>query len=115
MNTIPATNSVEILRRVSVRRACRRMLVLLCGLAAGLTLSAAPLQACPMCKVAVETEDGVQQEPAAYMASILTMLAMPSMLFTVLGVSLYRISRHEQDIADELTNASDPDNDSTRS
>lgn len=64
-----------------------------------LTLSAtlcasAPVQACPMCKVANEdTEDpAAAARPRAYMYSILFMLAMPASIFTAFSVSLYRLS-----------------------
>ena len=63
------------------------------------------MQACPMCKIAAE-DAGNDRQPQAYMASILTMLSMPAALFTVLGVSLYRISSKEQMIADELNEKS---------
>lgn len=56
--------------------------------------STAPLQACPMCKVANEdTQDpAAEARPRAYMYSILFMLAMPASLFTAFSVSLYRLS-----------------------
>jgi len=66
-----------------------------------LSAGASTVQACPMCKIAAE-DAGNDRQPQAYMASILTMLSMPAALFTVLGVSLYRISSKEQQIADEL-------------
>lgn len=66
---------------------------------------AGTVQACPMCKIATE-DAGEDRQPQAYMASILTMLSMPAALFTVLGVSLYRISSKEQQIADELNEKS---------
>ncbi len=61
------------------------------------------VQACPMCKIAAE-DAGNDRLPQAYMASILAMLSMPTLIFTVLGVSLYRISDKEQQIADQLNN-----------
>lgn len=64
--------------------------------------------ACPMCKTATEAA-GDDRQPAAYMASILTMLSMPTVLFTVIGVALYRVSRSEQMVADELDSSSHAD------
>ncbi len=64
------------------------------------------VQACPMCKIAAE-DAGNDRQPQAYMASILTMLTMPAALFTVLGVSLYRISSKEQMIANQLNKKSE--------
>ncbi len=58
-------------------------------------------QACPMCKAATEAS-GDQRQPRAYMASILTMLGMPAVLFTVLGVSMYRIVLRESAVVEEL-------------
>lgn len=55
--------------------------------------------ACPMCKEANEAED---RRPAAYMYSILFMLAMPVTLFTGFGVSFYRLSKKQQAINEEL-------------
>ncbi len=51
--------------------------------------------ACPMCKTATETA-GTDNQPRAYMASILTMLSMPALLFTVLGIAMYRLSLQEE-------------------
>lgn len=58
-------------------------------------------QACPMCKAATEASGDLRQ-PRAYMASILTMLGMPAVLFTVLGVSMYRIALRESAVVEEL-------------
>jgi len=79
--------------------------VLLASVCLTLLPSAAAV-ACPMCKTATETA-GNDRHPGAYMASILTMLAMPSAVFTVLGVSLYRVSKREQQLAAEM-NLNDP-------
>ena len=48
--------------------------------------------ACPMCKEANEADD---RRPAAYMYSILIMLAMPVTIFTGFGVSFYRLSKKQ--------------------
>lgn len=66
-----------------------------------LAIDSATVQACPMCKTATE-DAGNARMPQAYMASILTMLSVPTIIFTVIGVSLYRISHNEQIIADRL-------------
>ncbi|HBN75735.1 MAG TPA: hypothetical protein DD473_07940 [Planctomycetaceae bacterium] len=62
-------------------------------------------EACPMCKMATE-DAGNNSQPAAYMASILTMLSMPSILFSVVGISLYRMSRREADMIAQDDNLS---------
>ncbi|MBL4886223.1 MAG: hypothetical protein JKY95_17035 [Planctomycetaceae bacterium] len=66
-----------------------------------LAIDSTTANACPMCKTATE-DAGNSRQPQAYMASIITMLTVPSALFCVLGVSLYRISSKEQIIADQL-------------
>ncbi|HCS54219.1 hypothetical protein [Rubinisphaera sp.] len=62
-------------------------------------------EACPMCKMATE-DAGNSSQPAAYMASILTMLSMPSILFSVVGISLYRMSRREAEMIAQDENLS---------
>ncbi|TWT63581.1 hypothetical protein [Rubinisphaera italica] len=62
-------------------------------------------EACPMCKMATE-DAGNSSQPAAYMASILTMLSMPSILFSIVGVSLYRMSRRETEMIAQDDNLS---------
>lgn len=52
--------------------------------------------ACPMCKIANESDD---RRPRAYMYSILFMLAMPATVFTGFGISFYRLARKAQDAA----------------
>lgn len=82
---------------------------LLTGLVSLLLLCALPqaaVEACPMCKTAVE-DSGDTDQPRAYMLSILTMLTMPAILATVLGVTLYRISRYERQIVEEMTAEND--------
>ena len=70
-------------------------LVLGCALAA----SPAPVQACPMCKTALEdTEDqdpALEARPKAYMYSILFMLSMPATLFSAFGIAFYRLSKKQ--------------------
>ena len=51
---------------------------------------AAPVSACPMCKVAAES---ASRQPRAYMFSILFMMGMPMMLTTGFGIAFYRLSR----------------------
>src|SRR5690606_23098043 len=46
--------------------------------------------ACPMCKVAAESDDRL---PRAFMLSILFMLAMPFTLAAVFGTAFYRLSK----------------------
>jgi hypothetical protein len=52
--------------------------------------TAAPLSACPMCKLATET---TSRQPRAYMYSILFMMSMPAMLTSGFGIAFYRLSR----------------------
>jgi hypothetical protein len=56
---------------------------------------ATPASACPMCKVAneSETERAENLKPKAYMYSILFMLAMPATLLTGFGIGFYRLSK----------------------
>ena len=49
--------------------------------------------ACPMCKFALETDEG---QPQAYMVSILFMMGMISTLFFSVGVLLWWVSKHEK-------------------
>jgi hypothetical protein len=51
---------------------------------------AAPVSACPMCKLAAESS---LRQPRAYMFSILFMMGMPMMLTTGFGIAFYRLSR----------------------
>jgi LytS/YehU family sensor histidine kinase len=64
---------------------------------------AAPVSACPMCKVAAEQST---RQPRAYMFSILFMMGMPMMLTTGFGIAFYRLSRQadrmRQEEADRL-------------
>ncbi len=52
--------------------------------------------ACPMCKYANEADqpnETANLRPKAFMYSILFMLAMPPTIFTVFGVSFYRMCK----------------------
>ncbi len=52
--------------------------------------------ACPMCKYANEAEqpdEVANLRPKAFMYSILFMLSMPPTIFTIFGVSFYRMSK----------------------
>lgn len=53
-------------------------------------LTAAPAQACPSCKAANATDNRL---PLAFQASILFMLAVPTVLVSGLGVMLYRMNK----------------------
>lgn len=66
---------------------------LILGLSAGLLTLTSELQACPMCKMALETDD---PQPRAYMTSILFMLGM--MGTVSIGVYFFAawVSRLEQ-------------------
>ena len=55
-----------------------------------------PVQACPLCKEANETDPNL---PRAYMYSIIFMLAMPATVLTGFGVGFYRLSRKGQALA----------------
>lgn len=55
--------------------------------------------ACPMCKVAAESDPKL---PKAFMLSILFMLAMPFTLASCFGVAFYRLSQKmPKDVADQ--------------
>jgi LytS/YehU family sensor histidine kinase len=74
---------------------------------------AAPVSACPMCKLATES---ASRQPRAYMYSILFMMSMPMMLTTGFGIAFYRLSRQanrlRQEEAEGFTgDASEPAND----
>jgi hypothetical protein len=65
---------------------------------AGVLSFAAPAQACPMCKIALEDspDPGAAARPRAYMYSILFMLSMPATLLTAFSISFYRLSKKQQ-------------------
>lgn len=52
--------------------------------------------ACPMCKAAAEQDEN---QPKAYMYSILFMLAMPAVIFGSFGYGLYRMNQRENEFA----------------
>ncbi|RMG40436.1 MAG: hypothetical protein D6725_03445 [Planctomycetota bacterium] len=56
-------------------------------------------QACPMCKVATESDARL---PRAYMYSILFMLAMPATVFVGFSYGLWRLSRRERSVAEAV-------------
>lgn len=60
---------------------------------AGFALAASEVWACPMCKLALETDD---PQPRAYMTSILFMLGMITSLFLGVAGVTWWISRREQ-------------------
>lgn len=53
------------------------------------------IQACPMCKLALES-DSDNKQPKAYMYSILFMLGAMGSLITSVGVVLYRVTKQER-------------------
>ncbi len=59
---------------------------------------AAPVSACPMCKLASESSS---RQPRAYMFSILFMMGMPMMLTTGFGIAFYRLSRQAERMRQE--------------
>lgn len=65
-------------------------------------------EACPMCKAAAEQDDN---QPKAYMYSILFMLAMPAVIFGSFGYGLYRMNQREKDLSalDENLHAAQED------
>ena len=69
-------------------------------LALALLSSAATVaQACPMCKYANEAkqhDEAANRRPKAFMYSILFMLSMPPTIFTVFGISFYRLNKQAQ-------------------
>ena len=76
-----------------------RRLMLALAIALGALTCAAPAQACPMCKVANESnEDAAIRDarPRAYMYSILFMLSMPATLLTGYGFGFYRLHKQQQ-------------------
>ena len=56
------------------------------------------LWACPMCKLALETDD---PQPRAYMVSILFMMGTIFTLFGLVGAGVWWISRHERRTLEE--------------
>jgi LytS/YehU family sensor histidine kinase len=60
--------------------------------------TAAPVSACPMCKLATESS---LRQPRAYMFSILFMMGMPMMLTTGFGIAFYRLSRQAERMRQE--------------
>ena len=64
-----------------------------------------------MCQVANEddTGDASLARPRAYMYSILFMLAVPATMFTVFGVSFYRLSKSQALMNEEMFAATQAD------
>ena len=63
------------------------------------TSAASVAHACPMCKYANEAEqpdEAANRRPKAFMYSILFMLSMPPTIFTVFGVSFYRMNKRAE-------------------
>jgi len=66
---------------------------------AGISSAASVAQACPMCKYANDAEqpdEAANRRPKAFMYSILFMLSMPPTIFTVFGVSFYRMNKRAE-------------------
>ena len=64
-----------------------------------LSSAATVAQACPMCKYANEADqhdEAANRRPKAFMYSILFMLAMPPTIFTVFGISFYRLNKQAE-------------------
>lgn len=64
--------------------------------------AAAPVMACPLCKLANESKQATEEEnlrPRAYMYSILFMLSMPATLLTGFSFGFYRLWKNHQLIA----------------
>ena len=64
-----------------------------------LSSAATVAQACPMCKYANESkqhDEAANRRPKAFMYSILFMLSMPPTIFTVFGISFYRLNKQAQ-------------------
>ena len=88
-----------------------RKLLLSFAVLAGSLAFAPVADACPMCKLA--NEEGTDPQaaavanarPRAYMYSILFMLSMPPTIFTVFGISFYRLNKQAQAAADQENNA----------
>jgi hypothetical protein len=82
-------------------------------IAAGLLVclaTATPASACPMCKLANESDSRL---PTAYMYSILFMLGMPATVLSGFGIGFWRLSRQaarmQQEAAEQaVAGASDP-------
>jgi hypothetical protein len=82
-------------------------------LTAGLLLSltaATPASACPMCKLANESDSRL---PTAYMYSILFMIGMPATIFSGFSIGFWRLARKaarlQQEAAEQaVVGASDP-------
>jgi len=56
----------------------------------------ATVSACPMCKAAAEQDEN---QPKAYMYSILFMLSMPAVIFGSFGYGIYRMNRRENNFS----------------
>jgi hypothetical protein len=70
-------------------RTKQRILSIVAGLLLCLT-AATPASACPMCKLANESDSRL---PQAYMYSILFMMGMPAAIFSGFSVGFWRLSR----------------------
>ncbi len=72
----------------------------LASLAVGLVLAApVPAAACPLCKLANESDqhdEEANRRPQAYMYSILFMLSMPATLLTGFSFGFYRLWKNHQ-------------------
>jgi hypothetical protein len=77
------------MRILEMRRVVRWSLMSMAAVSAGISEA----WACPMCKLALETDD---PQPRAYMISILFMLGMITAVCASVGVLLCWVSRQEQ-------------------
>jgi len=84
------------------------MLTIALGLFLCLT-AAKPASACPMCKLAAESDARL---PKAYMYSILFMMGMPATISTGFGIGFWRLSRKatrlQREAEQALLGATDP-------
>ncbi|MCH8830960.1 MAG: DUF983 domain-containing protein [Planctomycetes bacterium] len=86
----------------------RILMIAVCGLVVGLSgVFSQTAFGCPMCGQAVESQDEADV-PAAYMYSILFMLAVPATVFTGFSLGLYRLSKQNAEAG------SDPETEAAR-
>jgi LytS/YehU family sensor histidine kinase len=70
----------------------------ICGAALLFFAAAAPVSACPMCKLASES---ASRQPRAYMYSVLFMMSMPMIITGGFGIAFYRLSRQANRMREE--------------
>jgi hypothetical protein len=93
-------------KETSVKRVLTSSILALAVLCSVATVA----EACPMCKYANEAkqqDEAANRRPKAFMYSILFMLSMPPTIFTVFGISFYRLNKQAQAAAAQENNAAD--------